>query len=244
MKNALLTLAFAAAAFTAQAQQPAAKAASAAAAAAPAIATPAGYTDMMAATITELNSTGDPAQLKEIVSKFERAAAAVPTDWLPQYYQAYGRLLTCFTSKEEGDIKDKYLDQAEASLAQARKLGGDESELLVLQAYIHQARLGIAPMARSMKYSALSREALVQAKKLNPANPRIYLVEGNNVYFTPKMFGGGPEAAKPLFEEAKVRYAAFQPASVLAPGWGERQLQGRLKSYTAQPAAAPAQAAK
>ena len=231
MKNALLVLAFAAATFTAQAQQSAAKAVPAAAT----TAAPAGYADMMAAAITELNSTGDPAQLKLIVSKFERAAAAVPTDWLPQYYQAYGRLLTCFTSKEEGDVKDKYLDQAEASLAQARKLGGEESELLVVQAYIHQARLGISPMARSMKYSALSREALGQAKKLNPANPRIYLVEGNNLYYTPKMFGGGADVAKPVFEEGKARYAAFKPASALAPSWGERQLQGRLKAYAAQP---------
>ncbi|UOQ52556.1 hypothetical protein [Hymenobacter cellulosivorans] len=239
MKNTLLILALTAACFSAAAQQPAAKTAATAATAAPA-----GYADMMAATITELHSTGDPAQLQQIVSKFERAAAAVPTDWLPQYYQAYGRLIISFQSKEDGDVKDKYLDQAEAALAQARKLGGDESELLVLQAYIHQSRLGISPMARSMKYSGMVRDALAQAKKLNPANPRIYLVEGNNLYFTPKMFGGGPDVAKPVFEEAQARYAAFKPATPLMPNWGERQLQGRLKSYAAQPAGTPAQAAK
>jgi hypothetical protein len=242
MKNALLVLALAAASFSATAQQPAgARAASTATVAA---AAPAGYADMMTATIKELNSTGDPALLKDIVSKFERAAAAMPTDWLPQYYQAYGRLLTVFQGKEEGDTKDKYLDQAEASLAQARKLGGEESELLVLQAYIHQARLGISPMTRSMKYSGLVNEALAQAKKINPANPRIYLVEGNNLYFTPKMFGGGADVAKPVYEEAQARYAAFKPVGPLMPSWGERQLQGRLKSYAAQSAATPAPATK
>ncbi|WP_303311806.1 hypothetical protein [Hymenobacter sp. BT730] len=235
MKNALLVLAFAASSLSATAQQSAAKVPVATTAAAPA-----GYTDMMAATITELTSTGDPAKLLEIVSKLERAAAAAPTDWLPQYYQAYGRMLACFTSKEEGDVKDKYLDQAEASLAQARKLGGDESELLVLQAYIYQARLGISPMARSGKYSRMVAEVLGQAKGLNPANPRIYLVEGNNLHFTPKMFGGGPEVAKPVFEEGKARFAAFKPANSLAPNWGERQLLSRLKAYE-QPS--PTQAA-
>ena len=239
MKNTLLILALTAASFSAAAQQTAPAAASAAATAA----APAGYTDLLAATITELNSTGDPAQLKEIVSKLERAAAAVPTDSLPPYYQGYGRMLAVFQGKDKEDVKDKLLDQAEASLAQARKLGGEESELLVLQAYIHQARLGIAPMARSMKYSGLVREALAQAKKANPANPRIYLVEGNNLYFTPKMFGGGADVAKPVFEEAQARYAAFKPANALVPNWGERQLQGRLKAYAAQPAT-PASAAK
>jgi hypothetical protein len=219
----------------------AAQSAPAASAARTATSAPAGYTEMRAATITELNSTGDPAQLKQIASKFERAGSAAATDWLPQYYQSYALLLACFQSREDGDVKDKYLDQAEAGLARARKLGGDESELLVLQGYIYQARLGISPMDRSGKYSRMVSEVLGQAKGLNPANPRVYLVLGNNIYFTPKMFGGGPEVAKPLFEEAKARFAAFQPSSPLAPSWGERQLTSRLKAYEQ---AAGAQAAK
>lgn len=186
---------------------------------------------MMAATIKELLSTGDPAQLKQIASKFERASSVAPTDWLPQYYQAYALLINCFQSKESDDAKDKTLDQAEAALGRARKLRGDESELLVLQAYVYQARLGISPMMRSAKYSGMVNEALAQAKKLNPANPRIYLVQANNLYFTPKMFGGGADAAKPVYDEAKTRYAAFKPSTPLMPNWGERQLLGRLKAY-------------
>ncbi|WP_022825973.1 hypothetical protein [Hymenobacter norwichensis] len=235
MKKSLCTLALVAASFAAVAQKPAAVAPAAAAIAAPATNA---YTSMMAATIQELMSTGEPAQLKQADAKFERAAAVNGKDWLPRYYQAYARLITCFQSKEEGDVKDKYLDQAEAALAQAGKLGGDESELLVLQAYIYQARLGVSPMLRSMKYSRMVTETLEQAKKANAANPRIYLVQANNVYYTPAMFGGGAEAAKPLYEEAKKRYAAFKPASDIAPNWGERQLTGRLKQYAAAPAPA------
>lgn len=234
MKTNLLILALAALALTPAAAQTKAKTANATQAA------PAGYNDMLGATIQEIMSTGDAAQLKELAGKMERAAAVAPADWLPRYYQAYALLIATFQSKEAGEAKDKQLDQAETALGQARKLGGDESELLVLQAYIHQARLGIAPMTRSMTYSQKVNEALAEAKKLNPANPRIYLVQANNLYFTPKMFGGGAEAAKPLYDEAKTRYAAFKPATPNAPGWGERQLLGRLKQYDA----ASAQAAK
>lgn len=230
MKKSLLLLALAAATFSAAAQQTTAPNAATQAA-------PTGYADQMAATIQDLLSTGDVAKLKEIGGKLERAVAVAPTDWLPRYYQAYDYLIICFQSKEDGDVKDKYLDQAEAALTQARKLRGDEAELLVLQAYIYQARLGIAPMTRSMKYSGMVNETLAQAKKLNPANPRIYLVQANNLYFTPKMFGGGPEAAKPVYEEAKARFAAFKPASTLAPNWGERQVLGRLKNYETAAAA-------
>ncbi|MFC6224763.1 hypothetical protein ACFP2F_16055 [Hymenobacter artigasi] len=239
MKTLVLTLAFAAVSLAAAAQSQPATAAlpgtTPAAAAAPADA----YTTLMSATITELMSTGDPAVLKAVAAKLERAATVAPADWLPRYYQAYALVINVFQSKEDGDAKDKTLDQAETALAQARKLHGDESELLALQAYAYQARLGISPMMRSRKYSELVGEAVAQAQSLSPANPRPYLVEANNVNFTPKMFGGGPEAAKPLYVQAQARFAAFVPAGPLAPNWGQRQLQGRLKQYET-----PATAAK
>ncbi|MBT9393684.1 hypothetical protein KLP40_10965 [Hymenobacter sp. NST-14] len=234
MKTTLLTLALAAASFAALAQQPAAPKAAPVAAAAPADA----YDTLLAGAIAELMSTGDPAVLRASAAKMERAAAVKPQDWLPRYYRAYALIIQVFQSKEDGDAKDQLLDQAEKALAQARQLGGDESEVLVLQAYLYQARLGISPMLRSMKYSGLVEEAVAKAKTLNPANPRAYLVAANNVYYTPAMFGGGAEAARPLYQEARARFAAFRPASALAPNWGEWQVLGRLKKYETTTAAA------
>ncbi|HET9502284.1 MAG TPA: hypothetical protein VFO93_02000 [Hymenobacter sp.] len=225
MKKSFFTLALAALSLAAAAQTTPAAPAPAAAAA------PTGYADLLGATIKEVMSTGDAATLKALAAKLERAATVAPADWLPRYYQGYALLIHVFQSKESDDQKDAALDQAEAALAKARQLHGDESELLTLQAYIYQARLGISPMMRSMKYSRLVTETIAQAKKANPANPRPYLVGANNVYYTPSMFGGGAEAAKPLYEEAKAKFAAFRPASALAPNWGERQLLGRLKQY-------------
>ena len=228
MKVTLLTLALAATSFAAVAQsKPAADPAPAASAAVSAAA----YTTLMTATINDLMNTGDPVALKAIAAKLERAAAVAPTDWLPRYYQAYALLISAFQTKENGDTKDQIIDQSETALAQARKLHGDESELLTLQAYVYQARLGVSPMMRAMKYSPMVGEAVAQAKALNPANPRPYLVGANNVYYTPAMFGGGADAAKPLYEEAQAKFTAFKPASALAPSWGQRQLQGRLKQY-------------
>jgi hypothetical protein len=235
MKKSLLALALAAASLSATAQTIATKSAPAAATAAPA-----GYAELLGATIAQVMNTGDAAELKALAAKLERAAAVAPADWLPRYYQAYALLINVFQSQENGDAKDATLDQAEAALAQARKLKGDESELLTLQAYIYQARLGVSPMLRSMKYSRLVTETVAKAKALNPANPRPYLVGANNVYYTPSMFGGGAEAAKPLYEEAKAKYAAFRSTSPLAPNWGQNQVLGRLKKYDV----ASAQAAK
>jgi hypothetical protein len=239
MKTALLTFACVTAAFTSLAQNAAPAPAATTTTAAATTTAPAGsYAALLATTVQELMNTGEPAVLKQLDARLERAATVAPQDWLPRYYQAYARLITCFQSKEDGDVKDAYLDRAEAALAQARQLGGDEAELLVLQSYIYQARLGISPMLRSMKYSGMVMETLARAKKLNPANPRIYLVEANNLYYTPAMFGGGADVARPVYEEAKARFAAFRPASALAPNWGERQVLGRLKKYETTTAAA------
>jgi len=227
MKKSLFTLALAALSLTAAAQTAPATPRPAGTA----VAAPAGYANLMTQAIADIMHTGDPAELKALASKMERAATVAPADWLPRYYQAYALIINVFQSKEDDDAKDKTLDQVEAALVRARQLQGDESELLTLQAYAYQARLGISPMLRSAKYSRLVTEAVAQAKALNPANPRAYLVGANNVYYTPSMFGGGAEVAKPLYEEAKAKFAAFQPAGPLAPGWGQDQLLGRLKQY-------------
>ncbi len=224
MKKLLFTLALVAATGAAFAQTTPAPVAAAAAA-------PAGYAEMMASTIAAITSTGDAAELGALAGKMERAAAVAPADWLPRYYQAYALVLDVFQSKENADAKDKTLDQAEAALAQARRLKGDESELLTLQALVYQARLRVAPMLRGEQYSGLVNEAVAQAKGLNPANPRAYLVGANNVYYTPAEFGGGAAAAKSLYDEAQAKFTAFRPANALAPNWGQRQLLGRLAQY-------------
>lgn len=231
MKKLLFTLALAAASRGATAQTTTAPAA-------PATAAPAGYAEQLGATIAQVMGTGDAAELQALAARLERAATVAPADWLPRYYQAYALIISVFQSKENGDAKDQLLDRAEAALAQARQLKGDESELLTLQAYAYQARLGISPMLRSLKYSAMVDEATDRAQALNPANPRAALVAANNVNFTPEMFGGGAKAARPLYEQAQAKYAAFRPAGPLAPNWGQGQLLGRLKQYEAPATAA------
>lgn len=234
MKKLLFTLALAAASLSATAQSK--EGVSQTTPAAPAAA-PAGYPEQLGATIGQVLHTGDAAELQALAAKLERAAAVAPTDWLPRYYQAYALVISAFTGKEAAPVKDKTLDRAEAALAQARRLQGDESELLALQAYLYQARLSIEPAARAQEYSAKVTEAVDRAEALNPANPRPYLIEANNVYYTPAAFGGGAAAARPLYEQAKARFAAFRPASALAPNWGQDQLLSRLKQYETPTAA-------
>ena len=229
MKTALLTLAFAAASLAATAQsQPVALATAAKPAVATSAPAPDAYTSMMVATIAEQDAAKTPAERQAVLAKLERAAAAAPTAWEPRYYQARGYLQLGFTA-DGTEAQDKVFDQAQTALDQARKLPqADAAELNVLQAYIYQGRIMAAPMTRGMVYGGRVAEALGAAKALAPNNPRVYLLLGNNLFYTPEMFGGGADKAKPMYEKAKALFATFKPANALSPNWGARTNEAML----------------
>jgi len=97
--------------------------------------------------------------------------------------------------------------------------------LHVLQGMLYQARIKIDPAGRGMTYSMKANEELNKAKEYNPDNPRAYYLLGMNVLHTPESFGGGPEAACPLFKKADEKFRTYIPQNVLSPTWGpERNL--------------------
>ena len=163
----------------------------------------------------------DPAAMQELANRFERIAAAEPNEWLPRYYAAYAYGTLGF-SGDNPRTKDQYLDKADALLKEAERLPSQQAdELAVMKAYVAQARLAADPMSRWQTYGAQFSEYLVIAKKANANNPRIYYLEGINLFYTPEEYGGGKKEAKPLFEKAMEKYARFQPASSLHPQWGK-----------------------
>ena len=65
---------------------------------------------------------------------------------------------------------------------------------------------------------------MAKSKILNPENPRVFLLEGQDKYYTPEQYGGSKSEAKQLFEEAKKKFESFKPADSIAPTWGMGQL--------------------
>jgi hypothetical protein len=215
-KSAFLLYLACAAPLAAAAQQPASAAKPVAAA------VPATYQDLMATTINELQAAHTLAATHQAIGKMERAAAAAPADWLPVYYQGLGYVHLAFLVKGE-DNKDKYLDQAQGLIDRGLKLTRTPSELLVLQAYLYQARLSVSPMLRAMEYGPKVAETLKQAKQADPQNPRASYLMGSNLYYKPAMFGGGAEAAKPWLEQAVALYSSSRPATPISPRWGQSE---------------------
>ncbi|MBC5994958.1 tetratricopeptide repeat protein [Pontibacter cellulosilyticus] len=188
------------------------------------------YETTMAKNLELMRSGKTAEELQQAANGFERIATAEQKEWLPLYYATLTYINISAKEKDESK-KDQYLDKGQEHLNKALKLVPKESELHVLQGYVHLARINVSPIARGMKYSGMATKAFEKAKTLNPENPRVYFMLANTKYNTPKMFGGGPEAAKPYLDQAKEKFDVFKPASAIAPNWGKSQTEAMLANY-------------
>ena len=174
--------------------------------------------------LQKLGKAKTQTDFQNVANQFELIANKETKEWLPLYYVAQSTVLMVHRGVEKDKI-DSYLDHAQKFIDKALVLNKNESEIHVLQGFLHQARIGVSPMSRGQKYSGLAQECFEKAKALNPQNPRIYYLMAMSVLNTPKMFGGGKKKALPLFLQAKQKFDVFKPALPVLPSWGAKHNQ-------------------
>ncbi|WP_123846558.1 tetratricopeptide repeat protein [Chitinophaga lutea] len=170
--------------------------------------------------LLDSSSTYSEAGMQQLANTFERIAEAEKTQWLPYYYAAYCRVNEAYMAKHKDKV-DGVADKALLSIEKAQALKGKDSEISCILSMIATSRISVDPMTRGMKYGPESGAHLEEAKKLNPENPRVYMLEGQSLLYTPEAFGGSKTKAKETFEVALKKFAAFKPESPIAPSWGE-----------------------
>lgn len=182
------------------------------------------YTMAIEARMAAIDTLRKTDELIALSAAFERIADAEKTKWLPYYYAALTQVNAAYFLGE-GNLKaektDPMADKAEALLSKADALSPNNSEIYVVKKMIATLRLMVDPMNRYMKYGPMAEEALQTAIKLNPENPRVYLLQAQDKFYTPEQFGGSKTEAKTLFEMANKKYSLFKPASTIDPVWGQ-----------------------
>jgi hypothetical protein len=195
------------------------------------------FTTAMQSKLALMDSARDINTLQDLSAGFERIADAEKTQWLPYYYAALctvnagNMAMTSGGSVSMGNNSDKtdpLADKAEALLNKAEALSKDNSEIFIVKKMIATLRLMGDPMNRYMTYGPEGAQDLETAKKLNPDNPRAYVLEGLDKFYTPEQFGGSKEEAKKLFEQALQKYASFKPESSIHPNWGKSLVDNLL----------------
>ena len=190
------------------------------------------YTKAMEALVPAVDTTHSISGLTDLANSFERIANAEKTQWLPYYYAALCNINIAnmyFAQQDPGKI-DPIMDKAEPFVIKAEELQKDNSEVYCLKKMFNTGKMMADPMNRYMTYGPAAAEALEKAKKLDPSNPRVYLLEGIDKFYTPEQYGGSKEEGKQLFQEAAKKFETFKPASSIHPTWG----MGQVRYFLAQ----------
>lgn len=146
----------------------------------------------------------------------------------PYYYGAYATLMAAnmkTMGQQNASIADPAADKAEELLDKALALTKENSEIFCIKKMVATMRMMGDPMNRWMQYGLAASEALRKAKEMNPDNPRAYLLEGQDKFYTLEQFGGSKAEAKVLFEKAQQLFNTFEPESELHPTWGKTTVQ-------------------
>jgi tetratricopeptide (TPR) repeat protein len=179
------------------------------------------YETTMKTNIDKLYQSKTIEEHQLLANTFERIAMAEKRQWLPSYYASYCYIMMAFMAEKPDQI-DPYLDLAQKHLDNALAVEPKDAELFILQGMLHQARISVDFMSRGMVYSQKAQGALEEAVKLDPKNPRAFYLMGMNLYSTPKMYGGGPQVALPLFKKAQENFELGEAINNdLKPVWGK-----------------------
>ena len=191
------------------------------------------YVKAMEPYVAAVDTTKTSEALTDLANSFTRIADAEKTQWLPYYYAALSTVMSGFMLPRGDAAKtDPIADKAEALLVKAEALNntttGDAksknaSEINIIKKMISNLRMVADPANRYQTYGAIGQEALDKAKALNAENPRVPMLEGQDLFYTPEEFGGSKAKAKVLFEEAIKKFEAIKPASTIEPQWGLSQ---------------------
>ncbi len=159
---------------------------------------------------------------------FERIASAEPKEWLPNYYASLSYLLAGMQQQDKLKM-DEFYDKSMALVDKADGISAENSEILALKAWVLSMKISVDPMTRGQELGMQSGMLTATAMKLNPDNPRPYMLKGMGLMYTPEQFGGGKDKAIPVLEMAIEKYKSFKPASSIMPKWGQEQAEKSLE---------------
>lgn len=189
------------------------------------------YQSAMDGLLTKMKAANTAEAFEAVANGFDRIAQKETTKWHPKYYAAFNIIMQTMMTKDKTPELDAMLDKAEALLDEATKLTKKQDEILTMKAFLNSARIGVEPMKRGMQYGPKTIQLLAEAEKLNPSNPRVYYMRGQQFFYTPKEFGGGKEKAKAQFEQASMYFQREREGKKMEqydPSWGEDQCKSML----------------
>jgi hypothetical protein len=157
---------------------------------------------------------------QELYLQFEQLYAVNKTNWLIPYYAGMTKSIMCLLNM--GD-KDALANDALLWVGRAKSIMAND-EVYCAESLAYTAKMSVNPLLRWLTYEGKIKKSLSLAKKLNPNNPRAYVLEANIQQKIPYIFGGGCKSVKPLIQKAELCFNVQTKAILLQPSWGFQSL--------------------
>ena len=170
--------------------------------------------------VMQFNQTNSPSSYTQLYLQFEKLYSVDKTNWLIPYYAGMTKALMCLLKMGE---RDALANDALLWIGRA-KLIVQNDEIYCAESLAYTAKLSVNPALRWFSYEGKIKNALSLAKKLNPNNPRAYILEANIQHKLPFIFGGGCKSAKPLIQKAEWCLNTQTKANSAEPSWGFQSL--------------------
>lgn len=185
------------------------------------------YEKVMKEKIDRIENTKSADGLQVLANDFERIAEKEKDRWQPNYYAAFayiqkGRAL--MRENKLGEL-DALTDQAQKYIDAATGIEKENSEIHLLQKMVYSLKMMVNPQERYMTFGMKAQEELNKAEKLNPENPRVFLIKAEDTYFTPEQYGGSKVKGMEQFKKALEKFNTFKPKTALDPDWGKSEAE-------------------
>ena len=170
--------------------------------------------------VMQFNQTNNPSSYTKLYLQFEQLYSVDKTNWLIPYYAGMTKSLMCLLKM--GD-RDALANDALLWIARAKSIVVND-EIYCAESLAYTAKMSVNPTLRWFTYESKIKNTLSLAKKLNPNNPRAYILEANIQHKLPFIFGGGCKSAKPLIQKAELCFNTQIKANSIEPTWGIQSL--------------------
>ena len=170
--------------------------------------------------VMQFNLANKNLNYQELYIQFEQLYTVNKTNWLIPYYAGMTRSIMCLLKM--GD-KDALANDALLWVGRAKSIMAND-EVYCAESLAYTAKMSVNPLLRWLTYEGKIKKSLSLAKKLNPNNPRAYVLEANIQQKIPYIFGGGCNSVKPLIEKAELCFNTQTKSNSVQPSWGFQSL--------------------
>jgi len=178
------------------------------------------YNKDLTAAVSFFNNLATHKDFSAASKKFEQLYNMNSQDWLTSYYISI--IKSRMSLLKTGD-SDKLADEALAWVIKAKSVQVND-EILCAESLANTAKMSVRPGLRWLSYESKIKNPLIVAQKINPNNPRIYILQASVQRHLPVIFGGGCNASKALAEKAEKLLLAQSNDITNLPRWGKQSI--------------------